>query len=46
MKILVEPRVQELDEPEDSFLMNTVYEKPALTFAEKLFRLQQVSIFK
>lgn len=46
MKIIVKPRIQEQVEPEDTFLVNTVYEKPALTFAEKLFRLQQVSIFK
>ena len=46
MKIVVKPRIQEQAEPEDTFLVNTVYEKPALTFAEKLLRLQQVSIFK
>ena len=46
MKMIAEPRVQEPAQPEDSFLINTVYEKPALTFEEKLFRLQQVSIFK
>jgi hypothetical protein len=45
-KIVIEPHAPEPAQPEDCFLVNTVYERPAMTFAEKLYRLQQVSIFK
>ena len=35
----------ELHNIEDTFLKNTMYSKPAKTYGEKLFRLNQVSIF-
>lgn len=45
-KIVLQAKTTEIEVPEDDFLKNTIYEKPALTYEEKLYRLQQVSIFK
>ena len=45
-KIILHAKTAEIEEPEDNFLKNTIYAKPALTYEEKMYRLQQVSIFK
>jgi hypothetical protein len=36
---------EDLYTKEDTFLKNTIYSKPALTYGDKLYRLAQVSLF-
>lgn len=40
-----EEHKKDMEKKEDSFAAYTIYDKPALTYLEKLFRLNQVSIF-
>jgi hypothetical protein len=44
-KPVLEPVKVEVEVEDTRFIQNVIYRKPALTYPEKLFRLNQVSIF-